>query len=148
MFPRLFLMLIFSSSLPAIAQEKTPLAANDQAHLPQMSGTVVDASGAVIAGATLQLRSVNGDAQKTAWADRNGSFIISGLSAGSYRLVVSHPGFETKDIPINIGSTEWPTALRISLSVGPVNTTINVQSREDSLIVLCLRQKWRFPVSS
>jgi hypothetical protein len=134
MFPRLFLMLIFSSSLPAIAQEKTPLAANDQAHLPQMSGTVVDASGAVIAGATLQLRSVNGDAQKTAWADRNGSFIISGLSAGSYRLVVSHPGFETKDIPINIGSTEWPTSLRISLAVGPVNTTINVQSREDSLI--------------
>jgi Carboxypeptidase regulatory-like domain/TonB-dependent Receptor Plug Domain/TonB dependent receptor len=127
-------MLILSSWLPAITQEKTPLATNDQAHLPQLAGTVVDTSGAVIAGATLQLRSVSDAAQKTARTDRNGSFIISGLSAGSDRLVVSHPGFETKDIPINIEATEWPTPLRISLAVGPVNTTINVQSREDSLI--------------
>jgi len=45
----LFLMLILSSLLPTIAQEKTPVAAGDKAYPPQLAGTVVDPSGAVIA---------------------------------------------------------------------------------------------------
>jgi hypothetical protein len=64
----------------------------------------------------------------------NGSFSLSGLSAGNYRLVVSNPAFETKDVPFTIGTNEAPAALRISLSVASANTTINVQGREDDLI--------------
>jgi len=100
----------------------------------QPSGTVVDTSGAVIAGATVQVRSANGAVQTTTQADTYGSFIIFGLSAGNYRLVVSSPGFETKEIPVAVGTTEAPTPLRISLAVSSVNTTVNVQGREDSLI--------------
>ncbi len=51
---------------------------------PQLSGTVVDTSGAVIAGASVQVRGVNGTVQRTAQSDRNGSFMISGLPAGNY----------------------------------------------------------------
>ncbi len=102
--------------------------------ITQLSGTVVDTSGAVIAGATVQVRSANGTVQITTQSDANGSFIISGLSAGNYRLVVSNPGFETKEIPVTIGTTEAPAPLRISLAVGSVSTTINVQGREDDLI--------------
>ena len=102
--------------------------------ITQLSGTVVDTSGAVIAGATVQVRSANGTVQITKQSDTNGSFIISGLSAGNYRLVVSDPGFETKEIPVNIGTTQAPAPLRISLAVGFVSTTINVQGREDSLV--------------
>ena len=61
--------------------------------ITQLSGTVVDTSGAVIAGATVQVRSANGTVQKTIRSDTNGSFIISGLSAGNYRLVVSESRF-------------------------------------------------------
>src|SRR5271166_2153866 len=107
----LLLMLILSSSLPTSAQEKTPVATSDQAYPPQLSGTVVDTSGAVIAGATVQVRSANGTVQKTAQSDRNGSFIISGLATGNYRLVVSDPGFETKEVSVTIGSTEAPAPL-------------------------------------
>ena len=102
--------------------------------ITQLSGTVVDASGAVIAGATVQVRSANGILQKTTQTDANGSFIISGLAAGNYRLVISNPGLETKEIPVTIATTESPARLRISLAVGSVSTTINVQGREDSLI--------------
>jgi outer membrane receptor protein involved in Fe transport len=102
--------------------------------IAQLSGTVVDPSGAVIAGATVQLRSANGTVQRTTQSDTNGSFIISGLSAGDYRLVVSDPGFETKEIPVTIGTTEAPAPLRISLAISFLSTTINVQSREDNLI--------------
>ena len=100
----------------------------------QLSGTVVDASGAVIAGASVQVRSANGTVQRLTQSDSNGSFSISGLSAGNYRLVVSNPGFETKEMPVTIGTTEEPAPLRISLAVGAVSTNVDVQGREDSLI--------------
>jgi hypothetical protein len=100
----------------------------------QLSGTVVDASGAVVAGAIVEVRNAKGTVQIATRSDTHGSFIISGLSAGNYRLVVSSPGFETKEIPVTIGTTEVPAPLHISLAVGSVNTTINVQGREDSLI--------------
>ena len=108
-------------------------AANAQGII-QLSGIVVDTSGAVIAGATVQVRSANGTVQMTTQTGANGSFIISRLSAGEYRLVVSHPGLETKEIPVTIGTAEVPASRRISLAVGSVSTTINVQGPEGSLI--------------
>ena len=129
-----------SGGNPEIRVAVTPLAshidvaARDKAYPPQLSGTVVDTSGAVIAGATVQVRSANGTVRITTQSDTNGSFIISGLSAGNYRLVVSNPGFETKEIPVTIGTTEAPAPLGISLAVGSVSTTINVEGRKDSLI--------------
>ena len=101
--------------------------------LSPLSGTVVDASGAVIAGATVQVHSANGAVQTTTRSDTNGSFTISGLPAGTYRLVVSNSGFETKEIPLTIG-TEPPAPLRIALAVNTLSTTVNVQGREDDLI--------------
>ena len=87
------------------AQQTTHQATSDKAYPPQLSGTVVDTSGAVIAGATVQVRSADGTVQRTTQSDRNGSFIISGLPAGNYRLVVSNPDFETKEMPVTIGTT-------------------------------------------
>ena len=37
-------------------------------------------------------------------------------------------------MPVTIGTTEAPAPLRISLAVGAVSTTINVQGREDDLV--------------
>ena len=48
--------------------------------------------------------------------------------------MVSNPGFETKEIPVTIGTTEAPAPLRISLAVGSVSTTVNVQGRQDDLV--------------
>ena len=116
-----FLLLLVPSFL--FAQETT-----------QLSGTIVDTSGAVIAGATVQVRSANGTVQVTIRSDTNGSFIVSGIAAGNCRLVVSNPGFETKEVPVTIGTSKALAPLRISLAVGFVSTTINVQGREDSLV--------------
>jgi hypothetical protein len=112
-------------------QEKTPVATSDEA---QLSGTVVDTTGAIIAGATVQVRGTDGAVQMTTQSDANGSFRISGFSAGNYQLVVSSPGFETKEVPVTIGTTEASAPLRIPLAVSPVITSVTVQSREDSLI--------------
>ena len=125
---------IKATPLLLAAQEKTPVATSDKTYPPQLSGTVVDTSGAAIAGATVEARSANGALQRTTRSDRNGSFIFFGLAAGNYRLVVFNPDFETKEMPVTIGTTGALAPLRISLAVNPVSTTIDVKGREDDLI--------------
>jgi outer membrane receptor protein involved in Fe transport len=97
-------------------------------------GTIVDTSGAVVAGAAVQVRSADGTVLKTAQSDANGSFVISGLAAGCYRLVASSPDFETKEVSVTIEPTGAPAPLRISMAVRTVSTTVNVQGRADDLI--------------
>ncbi len=117
------------------AQEKAPAATSEGAYSPQqLSGTVVDTSGAVIAGADVHVLSANGTVQRTVHSGTNGSFIFSGLAAGNYRLVVMNPGFETKEIPATIGTAGAPASVRISLTVSTVSTTVEVQDRADNLV--------------
>ncbi len=97
-------------------------------------GTVVDVSGAAIGGADVHVLSANGTVQKTVHSGTNGSFLLSGLAAGKYRVVVMSPGFETKEIAITIGAGGEQASLRISLAVRSVSTTIEVQDRADNLV--------------
>ncbi len=111
-----------------------PGAAGQLQGFTQLSGTVVDTTGAAIAGATVQVRTASGTAHKTIESNASGSFKISKLAAGDYRLVVSKPGFGTKEVSVTIGATEVPAPLRISLAVGVVSTSVDVQGRADDLI--------------
>ncbi len=129
-----FLLVIILTSLLIAAQEEMPAAINDKFHPPQLSGTVVDTSGAVITGATIMVQSADGPAQKKTQTDTKGSFIISELSPGNYRLVISNRGFETKEMVVALGATDTPFRLRITLNVSAVNTTIDVQGRNENLI--------------
>jgi hypothetical protein len=130
LFRRIVSFALFAMASLITAQQFT----SDKAYQTQLSGTVVDPSGAVISGATVQVRSADGTIHKTAQSGASGSFILSGLVAGSYRLVVSNPGFETKEIPVTIAVTGATASLRIALAVSAASTTINVQGREDDLI--------------
>ncbi len=121
------------SPFSVAAQDTRPVGTSEKPYSPQLSGTVVDTSGAVIARATVQVRSAKVALQTTA-SDQDGSFKVSGLPAGNYRLVVSSAGFETRDVPVAIAITGTPVRLRISLAVGSESTTINVRGRADSLI--------------
>ena len=115
------------------SQDRPP-AASGQAASRELRGTVVDTSGGVIFGATVQARNATGTVLATAQSDTNGSFMIPGLPAGEYHLVVSHAGFETKEIAVSMGSVDVPAPLRISLALSSVSTTITVQGREDDLV--------------
>ncbi|MGP8259238.1 MAG: TonB-dependent receptor [Acidobacteriaceae bacterium] len=122
-------ILVVALSLAMIASVSGSLSAQQA-----VSARITDQTGAVIAGATVQISGAKGSIQRTTQSDRNGAFLISGLPAGNYRLVVSNPGFETKAILVTIGTTGAPVSLRIPLVVGAVSTTVNVQGREDDLI--------------
>ncbi|MGD0831911.1 MAG: TonB-dependent receptor, partial [Terracidiphilus sp.] len=140
-------LFILAFNLPAAAQSGSarlngtmldpqdhPTATSEKVDPLELSGTVADPTGAVIAGAAVQACGANGTVQRSTNSDRNGSFILTGLAAGSYRLVVSNPGFNNKVILVTIGTAGAPVPQRIFLTVATVSTTINVNDREDDLI--------------
>lgn len=75
------LLLVFSSFVWA----------NDGGNL---SGTVADPSGAVIAGAVVGLRNTASGAQVTTATAADGSYAFASLAAGSYQLTIEAPGFK------------------------------------------------------
>jgi hypothetical protein len=101
---------------------------------PQLSGTVVDTSGAALAGATVMVRSANDIVERLIQSDGSGAFSISGLAAGNYRLVVSSPGFEIKEMLIAIKTRGEQAPLRIALAVSTVSTSVEVHGRDDNLV--------------
>ena len=72
----------------ALDPQGPPAATREKADTQPVSGIVVDPSGAVIAGATVEIRNPDGAVQRTTQSDANGSFSISGLPAGDYLLIV------------------------------------------------------------
>jgi hypothetical protein len=118
----------------AAERQRTQPTTNGEAYFSQLSGSIVDSSGAPIPGATAQVQSPNGTVLRSTKSDGHGDFIISGFAAGTYRLVVSSPDFQTKQMPVTIGAPWAPTHLRISLVVSPVSTTVEVQGRQDDLL--------------
>ncbi len=86
-----------------------------------------------MARVTVQVRTAKGALRSTAQTDRNGAFTVSSLAPGVYRLVVSKPDYEPKELPLILGGNEAQAPLRIVLNVSGMNTTVEVQGREDDL---------------
>ena len=62
----------------------------------RLTGTVMDATGAAVAGATVTLREASPAATtRTATPNADGQFTLAGLPAGDYEVRVSAPGFKT-----------------------------------------------------
>jgi hypothetical protein len=99
----------------------------------QLSGTIVDTSGALMADATVNLVSTHGGMQRTIQSNKDGTFLFSELPAGTYRLVVSIANFQPAEIFVTLSNTEAHAPLRISLLVSSLMTTVDVQGREDDL---------------
>src|SRR4029453_8281052 len=83
-----------------------------------ISGTVTDASGAVIPGADVTVKNNATGAEATAVTAENGTFSVPALNAGIYTVTVKLTGFKTavlKDVVANAGV---PASVRAALEVG------------------------------
>ncbi len=92
-----------------------------------LSGTVTDASGAVIPNAqvTISLNGVN--ATRVVQADATGYFTAPNLQAGTYSVTVVAQGFETfksKNVVLNVAEKR---SLNAQLKAGSVSTTVTVE---------------------
>jgi hypothetical protein len=97
-----------------------------QGSTSSLTGTVVDQSGGVIAGAEIAVKNDNTGAEYKAVTAENGTFAIPALSAGTYTATVSVPNFKqsiTKNIVLVVGV---PSSVRIVLQVGGSAETVTV----------------------
>src|ERR1700734_1738510 len=110
-------MVILSLSAAGLGQE---LAAT-------LPGTVSDASGAVVAGATVVVHSEETGADlRSVTTSNTGSFNITNLPAGRYTVTVKSAGFETfvaKDVILNVAEKH---TLNVGLSTGTTTATVEV----------------------
>jgi hypothetical protein len=111
--------------LPALRVER-PSGQNDT--LSGVSGRVTDASGAVIPKATVALResSGNGNTLQTP-TGADGSFQLTGIPAGRYKLTVTAPGFMSNQQSIDLKPSEL-AMLQPVLAVGAATETVTVTS--------------------
>src|SRR5271170_1955032 len=58
-------------------------------------GTVTDASGAVISGASVKIHNVNTGQDRATQTSADGSYTVSELQVGTYTVTVSQNGFQT-----------------------------------------------------
>ncbi|MSO21470.1 MAG: hypothetical protein EXQ56_13635 [Acidobacteria bacterium] len=91
-----------------------------------ISGTVKDASGATIPGATVTVISTETGQTRTAPAGNDGSFRFPALSVGTYDIRAEQTGFQSKiqqGLRIAVGDE---AVLSISLEVGSVTESVSV----------------------
>jgi hypothetical protein len=91
-----------------------------------ISGVVVDAQGAVISDAAVQLTNPATGQSLNAKTSKDGEFVFPELTVGLYQLTVSINGFQTKKIDnINVEVSKVQN-IKVELSVGSENTFIDV----------------------
>ncbi|MFY9569770.1 MAG: carboxypeptidase regulatory-like domain-containing protein [Blastocatellia bacterium] len=93
----------------------------------EVSGVVLDPSGAVIAGANVVLRPV-GRRSTESKANQNGEFLFTRIASGSYEIEAQKAGFKPSIIQLTIAAKP-PPRLEIVLMIADVNEEISVADR-------------------
>jgi len=111
-------LLLLLLAIPAFGQISTA----------QLSGKVTDTSNAVLPGATVTVTQADTGAVRSVVTDADGSYLVSNLSPGPYRLEVALQGFRTyvqTGIVLQVAATP---SINVSLALGDVQETITVQA--------------------
>ena len=97
-----------------------------------VSGTVVDPTGAVVQGATVQIENPVSQFVRTTSTDSSGHFVVPNIPFNPYHLTVHGSGFASYAQDVELRSAV-PVNLKINLSVTSSGTTINVESSGEDL---------------
>jgi hypothetical protein len=91
-----------------------------------ISGEVTDASGAVVAGATIAVENLGTSEKRTATTTASGSFRVPDLAIGKYKLTATAEGFKTLVQPAEV-LTGAVTRAEFKLQVGQRAETVEVE---------------------
>ena len=78
---------------PEATKPDSPSPVQAEGHSASLSGTVLDGSGAAVAGVAVSLTDNEGSELRSSTTGTDGSFTIAGLPSGSYRITVTASGF-------------------------------------------------------
>ena len=94
----------------------------------QISGTVKDSSGAFLPGVEIKVTQTDTAAARAVVSNETGTYIISNLPVGPYRVEATLPGFSRyvqTGIVLQVNSNP---AIHIVMRVGNINETVDVRS--------------------
>src|SRR5215510_15135273 len=100
-----------------------------------VTGTVLDASGAVIGGARITLTGIDTGVRFSTGRNEAGVYRFDAVDLGAYDLTIEHPGFRTYSAKgINVQANRV-TTLNPSLDVGTAETKVDVSAESSELLV-------------
>ena len=97
-------------------------------------GTVQDASGAVVPGATVTLVNTGTTAQRVVTSDAGGDFTFSNIDVGQYSLTIVAAGFEKYSLPDISLTARESRHIEAKLQLGAANQTMIVTAQAENVI--------------
>src|SRR5580692_11380665 len=99
-----------------------------QTILGSITGTVKDTSGAAVPGAAVSAENIATNLVVKATSDGNGSFLLTNLPAGTYKVSFKKEGFDTETHTEVLVNGDRTTTVNSDLKVGQVSTAVEVTS--------------------
>lgn len=93
--------------------------------LAEITGTVNEASGAVVPQAVVTLQQIGGSAPRKTTANAQGQFSFAALPPGKYEVRITAPGFETASRQVELAPRDR-AVLNAILAVGAVTEAVEV----------------------
>src|SRR3989475_3003585 len=104
------LLVILALALPALSQT--------QITTGTIQGTVTDANGAIVPGASVEIKNLDTNLTRTLTTDEGGRFVALALPPGPYSVTVSKQGFATavaERLDLTVGQAlNLPVAMKVS----------------------------------
>lgn len=98
-----------------------------------MRGTVLDPSGAAIAGATVEIQNPVSHYTQTTTADSQGNFGFFNVQYNNYHLTVSAAGFQAASKDIDVRSA-LPVTANVTLKIGAATQSVQVTATAGDLV--------------
>jgi hypothetical protein len=98
-----------------------------------LTGTVTDASGAVVPNARVQVFSPSGQVAATVTTDNQGNYQVSDLPAAEYRIEYSSPGFQKSIVQQAALGGGQELTQNVTLQVGSQTQAVMVEGAGDAL---------------
>lgn len=98
-----------------------------------INGVVTDPSGAVVPGATVEIRNPVSQYSRTTTTDNVGDFSFANVPVNSYHMTVSSPGFTPHVQDIQVRST-LPLTLKVILKISSSAENVTVQGEASDLL--------------
>jgi hypothetical protein len=125
---RMFVLTLFAFASVSSAFSQAQASAAD------LTGTVVDPNGAVVAGATIRARNLGTNIERTTVSGDDGTYRLIGLPPGEYEVTAEAATFKrvvVNPVRLTVGQA---AELRIAMEIGAQDAVVNVTGESVELI--------------
>ena len=106
----------------------SPISYGQVVNSQQISGTVTDATGAVVPNATITITNVGTGLTREVTSNSNGNYVVLDIPVGVYTVAATAPGFKKfvfQNLHVDVGGSP---SVPVSLQVGEAAQSVTVQA--------------------